>query len=86
MKFGLLYEIALPRQVEATGKTEYDAYWEAIEQIVLAEELGFHSVWAVEHHFLEDLARCSSPEVFLSAVAQHTTRLRIGRRLSPKGV
>ncbi len=78
MKFGLLYEIALPRQVEATGKTEYDAYWEAIEQIKLAEDLGFHSVWAVEHHFLEDLARCSAPEVFLAAVAQHTTRMRIG--------
>ena len=78
MKFGLLYEIALHRQVEATGKTEYDAYWEAIEQIKLAEELGFDSVWAVEHHFLEDLARCSSPEVFLAAVAQHTERLRIG--------
>ncbi len=78
MKFGLLYEIALPRQVEATGKTEYDAYWEAIEQIKVAEELGFDSIWAVEHHFLEDLARCSSPEVFLSAVAQHTTLMRIG--------
>ena len=78
MKFGLLYEIALPRQVEATGKTEYDAYWEAIEQIKLAEDLGFDSGWAVEHHFLEDLARCSSPEVFLAAVAQHTERLRIG--------
>jgi alkanesulfonate monooxygenase SsuD/methylene tetrahydromethanopterin reductase-like flavin-dependent oxidoreductase (luciferase family) len=78
MKFGVLYEIALPRQVEAGGKTEYDAYWEAIEQIKLAEELGFHSVWAVEHHFLEDLARCSSPEVFLSAVAQHTEHIRIG--------
>ncbi len=78
MKFGLLYEIALPRQVEATGKTEYDAYWEAIQQIKLAEELGFDSVWGVEHHFLEDLARCSSPEVFLAAVAQHTTRRRCG--------
>jgi alkanesulfonate monooxygenase SsuD/methylene tetrahydromethanopterin reductase-like flavin-dependent oxidoreductase (luciferase family) len=78
MKFGLIYEIALPRQLEAGGKTEYDAYWEAIEQIKLAEELGFHSVWAVEHHFLQDLARCSAPEVFLAAVAQHTRRVRIG--------
>ncbi len=78
MKFGLLYEIALPRQVAATGKTESDAYWEAIEQIKFAEALGFDSVWAVEHHFLEDLARCSAPEVFLAAVAQHTSRMRIG--------
>ncbi|MCP4908872.1 MAG: LLM class flavin-dependent oxidoreductase [bacterium] len=78
MKFGLIYEISLPRQLEAEGKTESDAFWEAIEQIRLAEALGFDSVWAVEHHFLEDLARCSSPEVFLAAVAQHTIRMRIG--------
>ncbi len=38
MKFGLLYEIALPRQVEDTGKTEYDAYWEAIEHLRLFAE------------------------------------------------
>jgi alkanesulfonate monooxygenase SsuD/methylene tetrahydromethanopterin reductase-like flavin-dependent oxidoreductase (luciferase family) len=78
MKFGILYELALPLQKEAQGHTEFDTYWEAIEQIKLAEEIGFDYVWAVEHHFLDDLSRCSSPEVFLAAVAQHTSRIRIG--------
>jgi hypothetical protein len=45
MQFGLLYEIALPRQLEAAGKTEYDAYWEAIEQIELAEKLASITTW-----------------------------------------
>ena len=40
MKFGLPYEIALPRQVAASGKDESDADWEAIEPIRFAEEPG----------------------------------------------
>ncbi len=78
MRFGLLYELALPISEEESGRTESDAYWEAVEQIVLAESVGFDYVWFVEHHFLEDLSRSSAPEVFLAAVAQHTTRIRIG--------
>src|SRR4029078_8151004 len=54
----------------------------AIEQAVLADELGFDWVWAVEHHFLEGYSHCSSPEVFLTAVAARTERIRV----SPGGV
>lgn len=78
MRFGLLYELALPVSEEEKGRTESEAYWEAIEQIVLAEELGFDYVWLVEHHFLEDLSRSPAPEVFLAAVSQRTSRIRIG--------
>ena len=45
---------------------------------LLAEELGFHQVWAVEHHFLEEYSHCSAPEVFLTAVAAQTQRVRVG--------
>jgi alkanesulfonate monooxygenase SsuD/methylene tetrahydromethanopterin reductase-like flavin-dependent oxidoreductase (luciferase family) len=78
MRFSLLYEIALPIELEQQGKTESDAFWEAIEQISYAEEMGFDGVWLVEHHFLEDLSRSSASEVFLSAIAQHTRKMRIG--------
>ncbi|MBW8752773.1 MAG: LLM class flavin-dependent oxidoreductase [Sphingomonadales bacterium] len=78
MRFSLLYEIALPIELEEAGKTESDAFWEAVEQIVLAEEMGFDAVWLVEHHFLEDLARSSANDIFLAAIAQHTKRIRIG--------
>src|SRR5207245_3761163 len=55
------------------------------EQIALADELGFDYVWEVEHHFLEGYSLSSAPEVFLSAVAQHTEKIRIGHgvRLVP---
>jgi alkanesulfonate monooxygenase SsuD/methylene tetrahydromethanopterin reductase-like flavin-dependent oxidoreductase (luciferase family) len=78
VKFGLIYELALPIAEQERGRTESDVYWEALEQIVYAEKVGFDYVWLVEHHFLEDLSRSSAPEVFLAAVSQHTTRIRIG--------
>lgn len=78
MRFSLLYEIALPIELEQGGKTESDSFWEAVEQIVYAEEMGFDGVWLVEHHFLEDLSRSSANEVFLAAIAQHTSKIRIG--------
>lgn len=78
MKFGLIYEIALPMSEEARGRTESEVYWETIEQVVRAEELGFEYAWFPEHHFLEDLSRCSVPEVFLGALAQHTKTIRLG--------
>jgi alkanesulfonate monooxygenase SsuD/methylene tetrahydromethanopterin reductase-like flavin-dependent oxidoreductase (luciferase family) len=32
----------------------------------------------VEHHFLEEYAHCSAPEVFLAACSQRTKRIRLG--------
>jgi alkanesulfonate monooxygenase SsuD/methylene tetrahydromethanopterin reductase-like flavin-dependent oxidoreductase (luciferase family) len=78
MRFSLLYEVALPIELEAAGKTESDAFWEALEQVALADEMGFDTVWMVEHHFLEDLSRSSANDVFLAAIAQHTKNIRIG--------
>jgi alkanesulfonate monooxygenase SsuD/methylene tetrahydromethanopterin reductase-like flavin-dependent oxidoreductase (luciferase family) len=78
MRFSLLYEIALPIELEQAGKTESDAFWEALEQAKLADEMGFDAVWLVEHHFLEDLSRSSANDVFLAAIAQHTKNIRIG--------
>jgi alkanesulfonate monooxygenase SsuD/methylene tetrahydromethanopterin reductase-like flavin-dependent oxidoreductase (luciferase family) len=76
MKFGLIYELQMLKPWSDTS--ESDTYWQAIEQIVVAEEAGFDYVWAVEHHFLTEYSHCSAPEVFLAAVAQHTERIRIG--------
>jgi alkanesulfonate monooxygenase SsuD/methylene tetrahydromethanopterin reductase-like flavin-dependent oxidoreductase (luciferase family) len=78
VKFGLIYELALPIEDEQKGRTEKEVFDEALEQIVYAEENGFDYVWAVEHHFLEDLSRSSAPEVFLSAAAALTKKIRIG--------
>ena len=76
MKFGLLYEIEKAQPWGEGG--EAAIFMEALEQIKLADEIGFDYVWEVEHHFLGEFSISSAPEVFLSAVAQHTSRIRIG--------
>ena len=47
-------------------------------QAVLADELGYHCVWEVEHHGLYEYSHSSAPEVFLAFVAARTKRIRIG--------
>ena len=83
MKFGLLYEIEVPRPWGETSVA--DCFWEALEQVKIAEQVGFSHVFVVEHHFLDQFSLSSAPEVWLSAVAQHTSTIRIGHgvRLLP---
>jgi alkanesulfonate monooxygenase SsuD/methylene tetrahydromethanopterin reductase-like flavin-dependent oxidoreductase (luciferase family) len=76
MKFGIFFELSTPRPFSREG--ERAVYHHALEQCRLADELGFHHVWAVEHHFLEEYSHCSAPEVFLAAVAAQTRRIRVG--------
>src|SRR5215210_6341478 len=76
MKFGLFYEISIPRPW--TPEKERTVYNNCLEQVKLADELGFDTVWAVEHHFLEEYSHCSAPELFLTAVASTTERIRVG--------
>jgi len=76
LDFGLLYELTVPNPAEPGSESR--AYWDAIEEIRCAERVGFTHAWAVEHHFLKQFSHSSAPEVFLSAVAQHTSEIRIG--------
>jgi alkanesulfonate monooxygenase SsuD/methylene tetrahydromethanopterin reductase-like flavin-dependent oxidoreductase (luciferase family) len=84
MKFALFYEIPVARPWGEDS--EYLAYQHTLEQAVLADGLGFHSFWTVEHHFLEEYSHCSNPEVLYGAVAARTKNMRIGYgvRLLPK--
>ncbi len=74
MRFGLLYEMEMPRPWNE--RSEYNIYWQALEQIELGDRLGFDFVWEVEHHFLEEYSHSSAPEVFLGAVSQRTKQRR----------
>lgn len=76
MQFGLFYEHQLPRPWEAGAESRL--LKDALEQVELADQLGFDYVWAVEHHFLEEYSHSSAPEVFLAAASQRTSRIRLG--------
>jgi alkanesulfonate monooxygenase SsuD/methylene tetrahydromethanopterin reductase-like flavin-dependent oxidoreductase (luciferase family) len=85
MKFGMLYEHQLPRPW-ANG-AEHKLFHEALAQVELADRLGIDYIWEVEHHFLEEYAHSSAPEVFLAACAARTRKIRIGHGvvLAPPG-
>ena len=76
MKFGLFYELQLPRPWGPDD--EHQLFVNALDQVELADRLGFDQVWSVEHHFLEEYSHSASPELFLAACSQRTTRIRLG--------
>ena len=83
MKFGLLYEHQLPRPW--TEESDHRLLKEAIEQVELADRLGFDYMWENEHHFLEEYSHSSAPEVFLAYCARNTRQIHLGHAvvLSP---
>ncbi len=83
VKLDLLYEVDVPKpwgKPHPYGQREAEqaAYREAIAQIRLADEMGFHTSWHVEHHFREGRSHCSAPEVLIGALSQVTERIRLG--------
>src|SRR5215217_7219531 len=76
MRFGIFYEHQLPRPWAPDD--EHKLLKDALEQVELADRLGFDYVWEVEHHFLEEYSHSSAPEVFLAAAAARTKRIRLG--------
>ena len=79
MRFSLLLELQISHPTPAT---ERQAVHEAVEQAVAADELGYHCVWAVEHHGLYEYSHCSAPETLLAFIAARTTRIRIGHAVT----
>ena len=75
MKFSIFYEMQISRP---TRTSEAQLFRDCLEQSVLADQLGYHCVWEVEHHGLYEYSHSSAPEVFLSFVAAKTQQIRIG--------
>jgi alkanesulfonate monooxygenase SsuD/methylene tetrahydromethanopterin reductase-like flavin-dependent oxidoreductase (luciferase family) len=76
VRFGIFYEHQLPRPWGLDD--EHRLLKDALDQVELADSLGFDYVWEVEHHFLEEYSHSSAPEVFLAAASQRTRRIRLG--------
>ena len=76
MRVSLFVEHPVPRPWSATS--EQRVFSESLEQLALADQVGFHGVWVTEHHFQEEYSHSSAPEMFLAALSQRTTNLRLG--------
>ncbi len=84
MKLDLLYELQPKTSLHpepfplGQKRAEQEIYREAIEQIKLADQLGFQTAWAVEHHFRQGRSASPSNEAFLGALTQVTENIRLG--------
>jgi alkanesulfonate monooxygenase SsuD/methylene tetrahydromethanopterin reductase-like flavin-dependent oxidoreductase (luciferase family) len=73
MEFGMFHEFpSLP------GRTESEAFDEALEQVDAAERLGLDVMWLAELHFEPRRSVLSAPLSIASAIATRTRRMKIG--------
>lgn len=75
MDVGLTYAISAGR-----GTTIEENFRDAVDQIVLAEELGFAHAFVSEHHFLKG-GLLPSPLIATSYLAAKTEKIRLGTGL-----
>lgn len=59
------------------GMSDGQVVAEDVELGVLADELGFHALWPVEHHF-DDYSFCPDNTVLLANLAARTKQIRLG--------
>ena len=79
MKFSLFYEMQIS---EPTREKEAQTFRDCVEQAVLADEIGYHAIWEVEHHGLLEYSHSSAPEIFLAYIAAKTERIRLGHGIT----
>jgi alkanesulfonate monooxygenase SsuD/methylene tetrahydromethanopterin reductase-like flavin-dependent oxidoreductase (luciferase family) len=73
MEFGMFHEFpSLP------GRSESEAFDEAMEQVDAAERLGLDVMWLAELHFEPRRSLLSAPLSVASAIAARTRRIKIG--------
>lgn len=76
MQFGMMTQIQIPRPWTETS--ERQAYWNALDQGVAGEACGFEYFWITEQHFLAEIGHAPASDMFLAALSQRTTTMRMG--------
>ena len=62
----------------APDQSPAQRYQDTISQVQLADELGFDAAWLAELHFNSRFSIMPAPLMVASAMAQTTSRIRIG--------
>src|SRR5262249_21754643 len=76
----LFFEAAVPPWLQLS---EAQVYSNILEQIELADHLGYGCAWIVEHHSCRGYSHASKPEILLAAAAARTKRIRLGHAIIP---
>ena len=66
MELSVFYELETSDPSPASVRRIYK---ECVEQVQLADSLGYRTVWFTEHHFLERFSYSSAPEEVLAFLA-----------------
>ena len=72
MKLALQYEMQRP------SLDDHLVLKETMEQCILADEVGFDTLWFVEHHFLTGFSASPCPDLVYAALSQRTKQIRLG--------
>ncbi|MEU6419591.1 LLM class flavin-dependent oxidoreductase [Streptomyces spiralis] len=75
LRVGLGYELEVRGR---SSRIEQRAFENLLEQVSLADTLGYSTAWMVEHHFTRGFSHSSAPDLVLSALSRITTRIRLG--------
>lgn len=73
MKFDLFYQLP-----SAASQNPSARYRELVAEAVEADRLGFDTLWLAEVHFTPRFSVMPAPLLQLAAIAERTTRLRLG--------
>src|SRR5579885_3559603 len=75
MDVSLFFELETSDLSEAGVRRTFE---QCIEQVVLADRLGYRAAWFTEHHFLPGFSYSSAPELVLAHLAAKTRNIRLG--------
>jgi alkanesulfonate monooxygenase SsuD/methylene tetrahydromethanopterin reductase-like flavin-dependent oxidoreductase (luciferase family) len=73
--------VSLGYELEVRGRSrdvERRSFENVMNQVVLADELGFDTAWFVEHHFTRGFSHSSAPDLLLAGLSQRTERIHLG--------
>jgi alkanesulfonate monooxygenase SsuD/methylene tetrahydromethanopterin reductase-like flavin-dependent oxidoreductase (luciferase family) len=73
--------VSVGYELEVRGRTreiERRTFENVMNQVVMADELGYDTAWFVEHHFTRGFSHSSAPDLLLAGLSQRTERIRLG--------
>jgi alkanesulfonate monooxygenase SsuD/methylene tetrahydromethanopterin reductase-like flavin-dependent oxidoreductase (luciferase family) len=73
MKLDIFYQLPCADSQDPSRR-----YRELIDEAVEADRLGFNTIWLAEVHFAPRFSLMPSPMLLLAAIAERTTRIRLG--------
>nr|WP_047166000.1 LLM class flavin-dependent oxidoreductase [Sphingomonas sp. Y57] len=73
--FGIFFEMSVRGR---SSEIEQKTFHNVLEQIDIADQLGYDAAWFVEHHFTRGFSHSSAPDLMLAAASRTTKNIKLG--------